>query len=178
MYTFVQICVQKLCSQFVYGGVNEQRHWTHVHPSTLLYDCSRFLHGFVRWQRQGAGCGASTATCNSASWRQFCAIALRGGSHWLLEMSPGPDDPDGWGSKCGHSQSAPICQNTGGTDKKHWRDGRSMIRPRRFFGFFEKFAQPVQGWSVISFEDMWSAFCGFLGVEWKNAFTWFPCTSM
>ena len=26
MYTFVQLCVQKLCSQFVYGGVNEQRH--------------------------------------------------------------------------------------------------------------------------------------------------------
>ena len=123
MYKFVQKCVQQLCSQFVYGGVNEQRHCTHVHQSTLVYDCARFLHSFVRWQRQGAGCGASTPTCNLPAADDsvhfyYERLALVGGD------VTGPRRP-GWM----RLQTRPL--GVGGNLPKHWRDGQSVIRPLR-----------------------------------------------
>ena len=82
LYTFVQTYLQKLCSQFVYGSVNGKRHCSTVY--TRVHFCT-IVHSFCTVLRSSRGRGGMRrfyTHLQAASWRQFCAILLQGGSHW------------------------------------------------------------------------------------------------
>ena len=92
-----------MCAQFVYGCVNEQRHCTPEYTFAQLCAffaqfCAVFAQFCAVAEARG-GMRRFYTHLQAASWRQFRAILCNstlGGSHWwMVEMSPGPDNPDG-----------------------------------------------------------------------------------